>query len=145
MAFVSSLQRKHPPCCQIDTKGLLYFLFVIALVLLYILCFSFVSEGHILSNSSTLKWGDAFTGRSFPCEEIVPLQSWVSFFMPLLVFVLHGDFLPLDITGGHCDVYFVSIPLSQLYWDRLFLSVVFMWRRGLVIEKVHHIPLNKQM
>lgn len=27
-------------------------------------CFSFVSEGHILSNSSNLKWSDAFMGRS---------------------------------------------------------------------------------
>lgn len=110
MAFVSPLQRQQPLCCQIDEKALFSFLFVVALVLLLVFCLSFVSEGHIWSNSSTLKWSDAFMGRSakfsflfyaclFLCFALGLLTSWyylwahrsvfhMCFFSPLSIVII---------------------------------------------------------
>lgn len=67
MALVSPLQRRKLLCCQIDAKALFAFFFFICCcfgVAFRFFAFPFVSERHILSNSSNLNWSDAFMGRS---------------------------------------------------------------------------------
>lgn len=58
MAFVSPLQRKKPLCCQIDEKAFFAFLFVAAFVSF------FCEKGTFYPILLTLKWSDAFVGRS---------------------------------------------------------------------------------
>lgn len=124
MAFVSSLQRQEPLCCQIDEKARFAFLFVVALVLLLgFFYISFVSEGHILSNSSNLKWCDAFTGRS---SKVPFLKFSFLFFMPLFISLFctgisYLFMLPVGPLKCILCVFFFS---ATGYWDHL-LFVLF--------------------
>lgn len=85
----------------------LFFMFVVFFFLFFDCCSSFVSKRHILSNSSAFKWSDA----SWRDQWNSP-SKFCFLFMSAYLFVLHWDFLPLDINCGPTEAYFVwvSVP-----------------------------------
>lgn len=92
-------------------KLCLPFLFVVALVLLlfcFFFFFSFVSEGHILSNSSTLKWED---------QQSSPSKFSFLFYACLFLCFALGFPVSLYCLWTHWSVCCVCLPLGS---DHLF-------------------------
>lgn len=85
LALFFSSSKAQPLCCQIDESTWVVVVFLFSCCFGGSFCFSFVSEGHILSNCSNLKLSNAFMGRSakFPFK---------IFYSLVYFFVLHWDF-----------------------------------------------------
>lgn len=114
-----------------------FFLFIfIQLLLSCFFFFSFVSDGHILSN--VLAWSGAmlFMGRSqkFPFK--------VNFYGLVYFFALHWDFWPPYIICRPTDVYLCACFFSGSGYCVHFLSVLF--EQGLIMEQVHHVPSREK-